>query len=58
MQTDLLKYWSEKLSEASTDLSHAVTEKGVSSYDEEYEDLFNEITMISRTIALLANTKE
>lgn len=58
MPTDLLKYWSEKLSGVSSDLSHAVCEKGISSYDKEYEDLFNEITMISRTIALLANTKE
>ena len=58
MKEDLLAYWSKKLSAVSSDLSHAVCEKGVSSYDEEYQELFNEITMISNTIALLANVEE
>ena len=56
MQTDLLLYWSSKLSKVSSDLSYTMISKGIQS--EDYEDLLNEITMISRTIALLANTKE
>ena len=58
MKEDLLAYWSKKLSGVSVDLANTVAKKGISSLDEEYQELFNEITMISNTITLLANVKE